>query len=90
MGQGYVLVSHSGTHLFHRIEATQSKARRQIVSDMTPEEMKKELPLVAFYLFIRQPSCPKIQTNSSFAHRAFGYHPSEGVPSIYSSAAHQT
>ena len=43
MGQGYVLVSHSGTHLFHRIEATQSKARRQIVSDMTPEEMKKEL-----------------------------------------------
>ena len=32
-----------GTHLFHRIEATQSKARRQIVSDMTPEEMKKEL-----------------------------------------------
>ena len=43
MGQGYALVSHSGTHLFHRIEATQSKARRQIVSDMTPEEMKKEL-----------------------------------------------
>ena len=43
MGQGYVLVSHSGTHLFHRIEATQSKARRQIVSDMTPEKMKKEL-----------------------------------------------
>ena len=39
MGQGYVLVSHSGTHLFHRIEATQSKARRQIVSDMTPEEI---------------------------------------------------
>ena len=43
MEQGYVLVSHSGTHLFHRIEATQSKARRQIVSDMTPEEMQKEL-----------------------------------------------
>ena len=43
MGQGYALVSHSGTHLFHRIEATQSKARRQIVSDMTPEKMKKEL-----------------------------------------------
>ena len=43
MKDSYVLVSHSGTHLFHRIEATQSKARRQIVSDMTPEKMKKEL-----------------------------------------------
>ena len=43
MEQGYVLMSHSGTYLFHRIEATQSKARRQIVSDMTPKEMKKEL-----------------------------------------------